>query len=77
MITLSFTTCYHVFHYKCIQTCSVSSTNLEIVLRCPICRGSGNILLPVDPLADPVKSKPFVTGCLENILQVVMSMKNY
>lgn len=73
----SFTTCYHSFHYDCIQRSAVANSNSEVVFKCPICRRVGNTFFPVDPLLDPQRSKPFVEGCLERVMQIIMILKNY
>jgi hypothetical protein len=60
--TASFTTCYHIFHHKCLEK---ECKNLyEANLKCPVCRKPGNIFFPAYPLDDQESSSPYVTACI-------------
>lgn len=56
--TASFTSCYHIFDYQCIE--QESKSEYDALLRCPICRKVGNIFIPVYPTFDEENSHPFV-----------------
>jgi hypothetical protein len=48
--TLSFTTCYHVYHYSCLVNSEISALDYRRTFHCPLCRTSGNVFFPVDPI---------------------------